>query len=211
MLDLEKELRRMSEAYGIPEKEVVSWWRSAVRQMFRSSIFYRKYVEDQSTLVKNENTRSMKRYPMVKRFTCAICGEQIGSGSLEVDHLEGGNSNKSFSDVDSFIKSIMFVTPDDIQVLCKDKHRVVNKKKVFVSFGCHSIKTLMQKQGCSFQEAVVRKKHILIGKDKRFNSELEARGMVVPKTIKEQSTVLLEAMLKEINSEEKFNVIHEYL
>ena len=203
MLDLEKELRRMSEAYGIPEKEVVSWWRSAVRQMFRSSIFYRKYVEDQSTLVKNENTRSMKRYPMVKRFTCAICGEQIGSGSLEVDHLEGGNSNKSFSDVDSFIKSIMFVTPDDIQVLCKDKHRVVNKKKVFVSFGCHSIKTLMQKQGCSFEEARVCKKHILIGKDKRFKSELEARGMVVPKTIKEQSTVLLEAMLKEINSEEK--------
>ena len=203
MLDLEKELRRMSEAYGIPEKEVVSWWRSAVRLMFSNSIFYRKYIEDQSTLVKNENTRSMKRYPMVKRFTCAICGEQIGSGSLEVDHLDGGNSNKSFSDVDSFIKSIMFVTPDDIQVLCKDKHKVVNKKKVFVSFGCHSIKTLMQKQGCSFEEARVRKQHILIGKDKRFKSELEARGMVVPKTIKEQSTVLLEAMLKEINSEEK--------
>ena len=38
MLDLEKELRRMSEAYNIPEKEVVSWWRSAVRQMFSNSI-----------------------------------------------------------------------------------------------------------------------------------------------------------------------------
>ena len=49
----------------------------------------------------------------------------------------------------------------------------------------------------------MRKKHIEIGKDKLFKSELEARGMVVPKTIKEQSTVLLEAMLKEINSEEK--------
>ena len=193
----------MSEAYGIPEKEVVSWWRSAVRQMFSNSIFYRKYIGEQSTLVVNENPRSMKRYPMVKRFTCAICGEQIGSGSLEVDHLDGGNSNKSFSDVDSFIKSIMFVTPDDIQVLCKDKHKVVNKKKVFVSFGCHSIKTLMQKQGCSFEEARVHKKHILIGKDKRFKSELEARGMVVPKTIKEQSTVLLEAMLKEIKEEVK--------
>ena len=43
----------------------------------------------------------------------------------------------------------------------------------------------------------------LYGKDKRFKSELVARGMVVPKTIKEQSTVLLEAMLKEINSEGK--------
>lgn len=33
-------------------------------------------------------------------------------------------------------------------------------------------------------------------------SELEVRGMVVPKTIKEQSTVLLDAMLSEIKSEE---------
>ena len=193
----------MSEAYCIPEKEVVSWWRTAVRQMFSNSIFYRKYIEDQSTLVVNENPRSMKRYPMVKRFTCAICGEQFGSGDIECDHLEGGNSNKSLADADSFIKAIMFVTPEDVQILCKNKHKVVNKRKTLVRFGCHSIKTLMQKQGCSFEEARVHKRHILIGKDKRFKSELEARGMVVPKTIKEQSTVLLEAMLKEINNEEK--------
>ena len=43
----------------------------------------------------------------------------------------------------------------------------------------------------------------LYNKDKRFKSELEARGVVVPKTIKEQSTVLLEAMLKEIKEEVK--------
>ena len=202
MLDLEKELRRMSEAYGIPEKEVVSWWRTAVRQMFSNSIFYRKYIEDQSTLVKNENTRSMKRYPMVKRFTCAICGEPFGSGGIELDHVEGGNTNKSFSDAESFIKAIMFVTPYDVQILCKDRHKIVNKKKTLVSFGCHSIKSLQEKQGCSFEEARVRKKHILIGKEKIFKSELEARGIIVPKTIKEQSTVLLDAMLSEIKSEE---------
>ena len=192
----------MSEAYNIPEKEVVSWWRSAVRQMFSNSIFYRKYIEDQSTLVVNENPRSKKRYPMVKRFTCAICGEQIGSGDLEVDHLDGGNSNKSLADADSFIKAIMFVTPDDIQVLCKDKYRVVNKKKTLVKFGCHSYKTLADKVGCSFEEAKVRKKHILISKEKRFKSELEARGVTVPpKTQKAQSELLLTLMLKEIESE----------
>ena len=203
MLDLEKELKRMSEAYGIPEKEVVSWWRSAVRQMFSNSIFYRKYIEEQSTLVKNENTRSMKRYPMVKRFTCVICGEQFGSGGIELDHVEGGNTNKSFSDAESFIRAIMFVTPEDVQILCKDKHKVVNKKKTLVSFGCHSIKTMQESHGCSFEEARVRKEHKLYVTQKRVVEELEARVMVVPKTIKEQSTVLLEAMLKEINSEEK--------
>ena len=201
MLDLEKELKRMSEAYNIPEKEVVSWWRSAVRQMFSNSVFYRKYVEDMSTLVKNENTRSMKRYPMVKRFTCAICGEQFGSGGIEVDHLEGGNTNKSFSDAESFIKAIMFATPDDVQILCKDKHKVVNKKKTLISFGCHSLKTYVDMYGGTLEQARVVKEHKIIGKDKRFKQELEARGMVVPKTIKEQSATLLEAMLNEIKEE----------
>lgn len=205
MLDLEKELKRMSEAYNIPEKEVVSWWRSAVRQMFSNSIFYRKYIEDQSTLVVNENPRSKKRYPMVKRFTCAICGEQFGSGDIELDHLEGGNSNKSLVDADSFIKAIMFVTPDDIQVLCKDKHKVVNKKKTLVKFGCHALKTYVDLHGGTLEEARVKKQHKLYASQKRLQQELEARGMVVPKTIKEQSTVLLDAMLSEIKNEENIS------
>ena len=194
----------MSEAYGIPEKEVVSWWRSAVRQMFSNSIFYRKYIEDQSTLVKNENTRSMKRYPMVKRFTCAICGEPFGSGGIELDHVEGGNTNKSFSDAESFIKAIMFVTPYDVQILCKDKKKVVNKRKTLVSFGCHSIKTMQESHGCSFEEARVRKEHKLCVTQKRVLEELRQRGVLVPpKTKVAQNALLLELMLKEINSEGK--------
>ena len=204
MLDLEKELKRMSEAYGIPEKEVVSWWRTAVRQMFSSSIFYRKYIEDQSTLVVNENPRSKKRYPMVKRFTCAICGEQFGSGDIECDHLEGGNSNKSLADADSFIKAIMFVTPEDVQILCKNKHKVVNKRKTLVRFGCHSIKTMQESHGCSFEEARVRKEHKLCVTQKRVLGDLKQRGVLVPpKTKVAQNALLLELMLKEINNEEK--------
>ena len=203
MIDLEKELKRMSEAYNIPEKEVVSWWRSAVRQMFSSSIFYRKYIGEQSTLVVNENPRSMKRYPMVKRFTCAICGEQFGSGGIELDHVEGGNTNKSFSDAESFLKAIMFVTPDDVQILCKNKHKVVNKRKTLVSFGCHSIKTMQESHGCSFEEARVRKEHKLCVTQKRVLRDLKQRGVLVPKTKVAQNALLLELMLKEINNEEK--------
>ena len=204
MLDLEKELRRMSEAYGIPEKEVVSWWRSAVRQMFSNSIFYRKYIGEQSTLVVNENPRSMKRYPMVKRFTCAICGEQFGSGGIELDHVEGGNTNKSFSDAESFLKAIMFVTPDDVQILCKNKHKVVNKRKTLVSFGCHSIKTMQESHGCSFEEARVRKEHKLCVTQKRVLRDLKQRGVLdAPRTKVAQNALLLELMLKEINNEEK--------
>ena len=204
MLDLEKELKRMSEAYGIPEKEVVSWWRTAVRQMFSNSIFYRKYIEDQSTLVKNENTRSMKRYPMVKRFTCVICGEQFGSGGIELDHIDGGNTNKSLADADSFMKAIMFVTPDDVQILCKDKKKIVNKKKVLTKFGCHALKTYVDLHGGTLEEAKVKKEHKLCVTQKRVLEELELRGVLdAPRTKVAQNALLLELMLKEINSEEK--------
>lgn len=204
MLDLEKELKRMSEAYCIPEKEVVSWWRTAVRQMFSNSIFYRKYIEDQSTLVKNENTRSMKRYPMVKRFTCAICGEQFGSGDIELDHQFGGNSNKTLADADPFIKAIMFVTPDDVQILCKDKKKVVNKKKTLVSFGCHSLKTYVDLHGGTLEEARVKKQHKLYVTQKRVESELFIRGVQeIPRTKVAQNALLLELMLKEIKEEGK--------
>ena len=104
---------------------------------------------------------------MVKRFTCAICGEQFGSGGIELDHVDGGNSNKSLADADSFIKAIMFVTPEDVQILCKNKHKVVNKRKTLVRFGCHSIKTMQESHGCSFEEARVRKEHKLCVTQKR--------------------------------------------
>lgn len=202
MLDLEKELKRMSEAYNIPEKEVVSWWRGAVRQMFSSSIFYRKYIEDSSTLVVNENPRSKKRYPMVKRFTCAICGEQFGSGDIECDHLDGGNSNKSLADADPFIKAIMFVTPDDVQILCKDKKKVVNKKKVLTKFGCHSLKTYVDLHGGTLEEARVKKQHKLYVTQMRVEDELKARGVdVPPKTKAAKNELLLTLMLQEIKDE----------
>ena len=108
---------------------------------------------------------------------------------LAVDHIrEFSASLKDIKDIQTFVELITLVTEDDLQFVCKE---------------CHDTISYSQKHSCSFEEARVRKEHIEIGKDKRFKSELEARGMVVPKTIKEQSTVLLEAMLKEINSEEK--------
>ena len=192
----------MSEAYGIPEKEVVSWWRTAVRQMFSSSVFYRKYIEDQSTLVVNENPRSKKRYPMVKRFTCAICGGQFGSGDIELDHLDGGNSNKSLADADPFIKAIMFVTPDDVQILCKDKKKVVNKKKVTTKFGCHSLKTYVDLHGGTLEEAGVKKEHKLYVTQMRVEDELKQRGVLAaPRTKVAQNELLLTMMLNEIKSE----------
>ena len=119
---------------------------------------------------------------------CNVCKNLFVQSQLSVDHVrEYSATLKDVSDIQNFVELISLVTEDDLQLVCKD---------------CHDTISYSQKQGCSFEEAKVRKKHILIAKEKAFKRELEVRGMVVPKTIKEQSTVLLDAMLSEIKSEE---------
>ena len=122
---------------------------------------------------------------------CNVCKNLFVQSQLSVDHVrEYSATLKDVSDIQKFVELISLVTEDDLQLVCKD---------------CHDTISYSQKQGCSLEEAKVRKKHILIAKEKRFKSELEVRGMVVPKTIKEQSTVLLDAMLSEIKSEENIS------
>ena len=213
MLDLEKELKRMSEAYNIPEKEVVKWFRGAVQTFWNGSVFFQDFVNSTAVQVENTNPRSMKRYPVVKRSKCASCGEMFGDGDIEVDHIKPvKGSLKSFEDCEKFFIDNFCVTPNDIQKLCKNKFStktvVVNGKKktqkdVLKRVGCHEKKTYSEDNGCSLEHA---EKVLTFNFYKRkglIKDELEARGMVVPKTIKEQSATLLEAMLNEIKEEGK--------
>ena len=146
-----------------------------------------EFIKNNRERISNPNPRG--KVTEVWGGRCNVCKNLFVQSKLSVDHVrEYSATLKNIDDIQKFVELISLVTEDDLQLVCKD---------------CHDTISYSQKQGCSFEEARVRKKHILIGKDKLFKSELEARGMVVPKTIKEQSTVLLEAMLKEINSEEK--------
>lgn len=146
-----------------------------------------EFIKNNRERIPNPNPRG--KVDTVWGGRCNACKNLFVQSKLAVDHIrEFSASLKDVENIQTFVELITLVTEDDLQFVCKD---------------CHDNISYSQKQGCSLEEARVRKKHILIGKDKRFKSELEARGMVVPKTIKEQSTVLLETMLKEINNEEK--------
>ena len=118
---------------------------------------------------------------------CNVCKNLFVQSQLSVDHIrEYSATLKDVSDIQNFVELISLVTEDDLQLVCKE---------------CHDTISYSQKHGCSLEEAKVRKKHILIAKEKRFKSELEAMGVLVPpKTQKAQSEMLLTLMLKEIES-----------
>ena len=202
-IDIASELKRMSEEFNISEKEVLSFWRSGVRQLWGNSVFKQSFMNSKSMLVENTNSRSKKRFPKVRKYKCEICGGYFGSNEVELDHIESENSLKSYSDATSFIKTIMFTSPDKLQVLCKDKR----KKGVGVVYtGCHSIKTFSERYNVSFEQAKVEKEFISIKKCKKQVDTLLSLGVSssdIPKTKKAQEELLYNIMMEKFNNDTK--------
>lgn len=198
MIDLGGEFSRMAKEFDLDDKEVMKSVRTGIRCMWSKMIFKQDFLNKQSILVENTNPRSKKRFPQVRRFKCAICGEYFGSNEIELDHLIDENSLKSYDDINTFMLNIVLTSPDKLQVLCKDKKRTVKGKKVLVEHGCHSIKTFSSRYGCSFEEAKLKKKVINICKDKQLlvDTLVGLHVESIPKTKKGQEELLYKLLLE---------------
>lgn len=154
MIDLGKEFRRMAEEFEISDKEVLSSVRTMIRSAWGDSVFKQEFLKRNSVLIENTNTRSMKRFPMVRKYKCAICGELFGSTEVELDHIESENALTTYEHINDFMTNIVLTSPDKLQVLCKDKK---SKKLGVTRFGCHSIKTFSERYGVDFDTARAEK------------------------------------------------------
>jgi len=154
MIDLNTEFKRMAEEFEISDKEVLSSVRTMIRSAWGDSVFKQEFLKRNSELIVNENPRSKKRYPMVRKYKCAICGELFGSTEVELDHIESENTLTSYEHINDFMTNIVLTSPDKLQVLCKDKK---SKKLGVTRFGCHSIKTFSERYGVDFDTARAEK------------------------------------------------------
>ena len=154
MIDLGKEFKRMAEQFEISDKEVLSSVRTMIRSMWSDGVFKLEFLKRNSVLIPNTNTRSMKRFPMVRKYRCAICGEMFGATEIELDHIESENTLTSYEHINDFMTNIVLTSPDKLQVLCKDKK---SKKLGVTRFGCHSIKTFSERYGVDFDTARAEK------------------------------------------------------
>ena len=154
MIDLGVEFRRMAEEFEISDKEVLSSVRTMIRSCWNDSVFKLEFLKRSSELVVNGNPRSKKRFPMVRRYKCAICGEMFSSSEIELDHIESENALTSYEHINDFMTNIVLTSPDKLQVLCKDKK---TKKLGVTRFGCHSIKTFSERYNVDFDTARAEK------------------------------------------------------
>lgn len=198
--ELSEKLKDISIAFNVPEQEVLTWLRSSVRSSWGDSPMKRYMETKHKFQVENTNPRSCKRFPKVWRIRCALCEEAYSPLSMELDHVYGDNSLKTYTDAQSFIDSIIFVKEEDLQWLCIDQFRVKDKKKVLVKHGCHGIKTYSERHNISFKEAMITKYAINIVKTKKDKEFFHDRNLLVPSNLASRRSLMIEILLNELNN-----------
>lgn len=132
------------------ESAFMSWIRGGIRAgLWNKHPVKLEFLKKSRIKIPNTNPRSMKRFPEVWATKCAITGEIIPLNKAEVDHKTGEHTLRNLDDIASFIKDIVLVTDGDLQIVSKDVHK---------------IKTLAERKGITFEEAVIEKKAIAFGK-----------------------------------------------
>ena len=193
-IDLGREFRRMAKDFGIDDKEVLSSVRTMIRSTWGDSIFKTEFLKSNSVLIKNTNTRSMKRFPMVRKYRCAICKEYFSGTEVELDHLDSENALTEYEHINDFFKTIVLTSPDKLQVLCKDKK---TKKLGVTRFGCHGIKTYQERYNVSFEQALAEKKAIKLIKDKVDKQFLIDHNVTPESTQARRRQQIVEVLMKE--------------
>lgn len=112
---------------------------------------------------------------------CALTGEWTGNSNLEVDHVDGGKSLLSFEDILPFI---MHMVPP------KESLQLVEKE-------AHKIKSYAERQGITFEEAVVTKKVIALEKDKKVMQWFAERDIVPESNAKRRRAQMVEILMEE--------------
>lgn len=111
---------------------------------------------------------------------CEMCGKQ--SRNCEVDHLEGGYGFKDWHSFTEWARMILWVTFDDIRELCED---------------CHSVVSLSQRMGISFEEALYQKQAIAICKAKQDKQWLSERGITPNSNAAKRRAQIIEKLKEE--------------
>ena len=171
------------------QSKFMSWVRGGIRMgLWKKHPVKLEFLKRNTVMIDNTNPRSMKRFPKVKAFKCALCGGTFGASQIEVDHIAGNSSLKTMDDVRSFIESMILVTFDDLQIVCHD---------------CHDIKTHSEKQGMTFEEARLDKQSIAIckGSVSSVKAFLIERGITPAGNAEKRRRQVLEALKREVTNE----------
>ena len=137
------------------ESAYMSWLRGGIRRyLWSKNPVKLEFIKQNRVKIPNPNPKG--KVKEVWGGVCALTGKTYPIGDMEVDHKEGNHSLKTLDDLVPFVKGIVMITLDDLQLVSKEAHK---------------IKSYAEKQGISFEEAKIEKTAIELikkGVDKQF-------------------------------------------
>lgn len=132
------------------EAAFLSYIRGGIRRhLWAKSPIKLEFLKKARKQITNPNAKLRKGRPTVWGGVCEICKKEFQLKDMEVDHKTGEYALRKVEDIQSFVEGIVFVTFDDLALLCKP---------------CHKTKTHAERHSMSHEDAVIEKKAIEICK-----------------------------------------------
>lgn len=132
------------------EGAFISWVRGVLRKGWKNHPVKIEYLNSRKKRITNTNPKSMKTHPQVWGYVCEQCGQEHKADNIEVDHAgEVQGKFTCFDEIQGYAEHLFLVDFDSLEVCCKP---------------CHSIRSLAQSLGMSFEDATLEKEIIAICK-----------------------------------------------
>ena len=159
---LKEFMKKLNEDGSPQEKHVVAVVRSAIRSAWMKSDVKLAYLYSKTIPDMDDTTRTKW---LVK---CEICDKLFKLTDVQIDHKLGNHSFTKVTDFENYFNNILMVGFDDLQILCEDDHLS---------------KTLSEKLGITFQEAVLEREVIKLCKMKaaQIDKWLKDRDVICAK------------------------------
>lgn len=150
---LDKQMKLINHETGRPrEKDILTVVRSAVRKAWQFAPTKLSLL-NKSALHVSDVPKELHPPKLTGNskwlYKCNICEKYYIQSRVQVDHIIGEHSLKSYEDMVGFTKAILDVSWDDLRILCIE---------------CHSIATYSERYGVSMEEAKSLKEVIAITK-----------------------------------------------
>jgi len=168
------------------ESVYMSWLRGGLRRyLWSKNPVKLEFIKQNRIKIPNPNPKG--KVKEVWGGVCALTGKTHVIGDMEVDHISGNHSLKTLDDLVPFVKGIVMVTLEDLQLVSKEAHK---------------IKSYAEKQGISFEEAKIEKEVIELIKQKKDKEYCIENNIPVQSTQSARRKAIVEFKLSQLKEKQ---------
>lgn len=157
-----------------------TYLRGCLRKAWSTNPIKHNLIKKHRKQIPNPNPNGKKS--TVWGFTCELCSGTFVLKDGQVDHINPAGSLQKTSDIQGFVERLLYVTEEDLRLICK---------------GCNSALSYADKQGISFELALVEKKAIDIIKSKKDVAFLEGCGILPASTQAKRREQIKQKLMEE--------------